>query len=539
MAIGTMDLELVLIRLLHESTGRSKSIEGGLSKALAVLCRLTDSRWGAVVVSVPGGRWIECAWGESEADRFLLPRNADLVSVAGPITLKEEHGKTKGGNGRCGGSGEALAFPIRIKKRPIGYGVLSGSPHAGSEGTIMRTLEAAGAIIGSFCDARSAGRSRRRPGCGPRREEEIDFLLRLNEFQQSEPDIDGLFRWLCREIAAFVPLTGIEMITLPGGLALRTAGLCHARDVQGNETAAWARSRCEAFLSLQGIGILHDEIRTKEFRLPALEAAVSRRPRGDASRWTWESPLRFGERTLGAIAVRLRTAPAARRRTEKVLAAVSGQIGNFLHGVDDRECIRAMALNDCLTGLFNYRAFQDLFEREFERVLRHGRNLALVMVDLDNFKQINDTFGHQTGDRVLRNAADIIRVNLRKTDYAFRYGGDEFVILMAETDAQRAGILADRIRLAFGREIRGVPPAEFSFSASIGIADCTVLTSNEREELLTRADGALYHAKNAGRNRIRIACRTASPETAGGNGDGISVMAAVPPSFLAPKQAAV
>jgi diguanylate cyclase (GGDEF)-like protein len=221
---------------------------------------------------------------------------------------------------------------------------------------------------------------------------------------------------------------------------------------------------------------------------------------------TVERSLFHAGRVVGVLAVHV---PAGNReddrRIDGLIASMSGQIGLFLHRSADLEKIRSLANHDTLTGLLNYLSFQEIFDREFERYRRHGRNMSLLLVDLDNFKRINDTLGHQVGDQVLREVSKILQANLRKTDYIFRYGGDEFVILMAETEAERAAVLAQRLREAVKREVRGVTSGEIPVSTSIGIADCSSLTSMEREELLLRADGALYQAKNAGRDRIQVA----------------------------------
>ena len=126
------------------------------------------------------------------------------------------------------------------------------------------------------------------------------------------------------------------------------------------------------------------------------------------------------------------------------------------------------------------------------------------MIDIDHFKRINDAFGHQIGDHVLREVAEILRQSLRKTDYAFRYGGDEFVVLMPEADPGRADMLAERMRDGVAGGGESTLP-EFRLTLSIGIADCTVLSQAQREELLKRADGALYQAKNSGRDQVCIA----------------------------------
>jgi diguanylate cyclase (GGDEF)-like protein len=131
--------------------------------------------------------------------------------------------------------------------------------------------------------------------------------------------------------------------------------------------------------------------------------------------------------------------------------------------------------------------------------------MSLLFLDIDHFKRINDDYGHQVGDRVLREVAKVLTANLRKIDYVFRYGGDEFVVLMTETDSERASMLAERILAAVKRDVAKISPSRLPVSVSIGVADCSALSQAEREELLFRADSALYEAKNAGRDQVRVA----------------------------------
>lgn len=496
-AIPRSGSALAFARRLLDAMARSASLEGGLAGALAVLCRFTVAPWGALVVPVSGGVWIECTRGEPGKGPLDLPRDTALVRRARRIALPGE--RSRAGGAAAEPRDDMLAFPLRSGKRPAGYGVLAAvSPDRAG----LRMIDVAGSLIGSFCASR-AGRPAPAPHAARRSDAEVDFLMRLNAFQQSAAGVGALFGWICDELPSLLPIEAIEMATLAGEPGLWLAGSHAAIAAQGSDPGSRVRAGARAMLARAGCGEAAAHLGCRTFRLPAPPQA--RGARANFVRWTWESPLRFGERTLGVIAIRLRGVPAMRVRAERVLAAVSGLIGCFVHGLDEREKIRSMAMHDCLTGLFNYRAFVDLFRREFERYLRHGRTLSLVMLDLDNFKEVNDTFGHQAGDRLLQTAADIIRKSLRKTDFAFRYGGDEFAILMAETDARRAAVLADRLRQAFAREIRALHPAVGPLTASIGIADCSVLASHTAEELLARSDTALYEAKNAGRNRIRIA----------------------------------
>jgi diguanylate cyclase (GGDEF)-like protein len=213
--------------------------------------------------------------------------------------------------------------------------------------------------------------------------------------------------------------------------------------------------------------------------------------------------LSFGATRLGVLAVTLPHSPT--EAGERLLRSVAAQLSLFLHNTMEREKVQEMATHDGLTGLYNFRSFREIFGREFERFLRYNRNLALMMIDLDNFKGVNDTFGHQVGDKVLHLVAGIIQSSLRKTDYGFRYGGDEFVVLLPDRDAFQAEILARRIHAAVKKQACGVPSLRFPLSVSIGIADCSAIVSREGEELLKRTDGALYKAKEGGRDRIEVA----------------------------------
>jgi len=166
-----------------------------------------------------------------------------------------------------------------------------------------------------------------------------------------------------------------------------------------------------------------------------------------------------------------------------------------------------MAVTDGLTMLFNRRYFQDSLSREFKRLARHRALplLALAMVDIDDFKQLNDTHGHQAGDLVLKNLAKILKTCIRVTDVVARYGGEEFVVIIPETDAEGASVVAERIR-------QGVEAATFLYrdatlkvTVSVGLASFPLPDVNTEEDLIKAADVALYKAKAEGKNRVVLA----------------------------------
>ena len=163
------------------------------------------------------------------------------------------------------------------------------------------------------------------------------------------------------------------------------------------------------------------------------------------------------------------------------------------------ERIRLLATRDTLTGLLNRRAAQEELARAVGQAAHHGRPLVVVLADLDHFKQINDSYGHQAGDRVLQAFARAAEHELRSTDRVARWGGEEFLFVLPDTDEEQARICMDRLRAAYAAlDIAGVPSTH-NLSFSAGVALCARL--DDIEAAVDRADRAMYSAKLAGRNR--------------------------------------
>jgi diguanylate cyclase (GGDEF)-like protein len=158
---------------------------------------------------------------------------------------------------------------------------------------------------------------------------------------------------------------------------------------------------------------------------------------------------------------------------------------------------------DVLTGLYNRRYFEQVMNKELERSLRFGPPLALLMIDVDNFKKFNDTFGHPMGDRILATIGNTLTKTLRSIDYAFRYGGEEFVILLTDTNIASARKAAERVRQRVMAETRRLMRADDTapITVSTGIAICP-RDAETAGELISLADGLLYQAKGLGKNRI-------------------------------------
>ena len=166
------------------------------------------------------------------------------------------------------------------------------------------------------------------------------------------------------------------------------------------------------------------------------------------------------------------------------------------------ENYRELANHDELTGLYNRRKFIEEAERELQKAARYDRNIAVLILEIDNFKVINDTFGHHAGDAVIKDIAAVMRENFREVDLFARYGGEEFIALLPESKLADAAALAERVRVSINQRIVHVGGDKMVYSASFGIAQAR--PEEQLTHLIARADTALYAAKNAGKNRVEL-----------------------------------
>lgn len=219
-------------------------------------------------------------------------------------------------------------------------------------------------------------------------------------------------------------------------------------------------------------------------------------------------PVSLEGRSLGVLAatVRLvgeaesqaRLADGARLFLEDIAPQVASVVNTTI--------LREQALTDPLTKLGNRAQFDRKLQQEVALAQRRGRNLSLVMIDLDHFKRVNDTYGHQTGDEVLSTVGAILRENLRTYDTAYRYGGEELALILPETAERNARVLVERVRKYVKRHpFRSPRGKTFYVTLSAGIAEFDRRRMRTPEELIARADAALYQAKSAGRDRVALA----------------------------------
>lgn len=169
-----------------------------------------------------------------------------------------------------------------------------------------------------------------------------------------------------------------------------------------------------------------------------------------------------------------------------------------------QKALEEVAFHDSLTGLYNRRRWLAVLEDELKRMSRYGHESSIILLDVDHFKAINDQYGHPAGDKVLEEIAEILKSQLRATDKAARWGGEEFILLLTQTSVQNAGIAAEKIRALIEKRVVESQNHRFTVTASFGVA---ALRSRELsfEETYNKVDQALYLAKQKGRNRVECA----------------------------------
>jgi diguanylate cyclase (GGDEF)-like protein len=167
------------------------------------------------------------------------------------------------------------------------------------------------------------------------------------------------------------------------------------------------------------------------------------------------------------------------------------------------DLIKKLSETDHLTGLYNRHTFDDYFELKFSQTVKQSENLSIVMLDIDNFKKINDSYGHQVGDECLKTLAEFLRkTNLRKDDFIARYGGKEVVIVLTNTDIKDAKEISQRICDGLSQIKLNDEQGNIVLTASLGVAELIYNHASDTTQLLKLADDALYQAKGPGKNQV-------------------------------------
>lgn len=221
-------------------------------------------------------------------------------------------------------------------------------------------------------------------------------------------------------------------------------------------------------------------------------------------------PIQYSEKAIGALY--LRTSRKEKKFSEKELkvcqiissmAAVALNNARLFNIIkEEKDLLEKMAVTDDMTRLYNHRFFIKRLKEEFKRAERYGTPLSCTMIDIDNFKNINDTYGHQTGDIILQDVAKVIKKCVRETDVVARYGGEEFAVILPHTGGEDAFNLANRMRNAVKNFRSDILGADVSITVSIGVSTYPHPEVRSMDNLVSRADAGLYQAKGSGKDKV-------------------------------------
>ncbi len=328
------------------------------------------------------------------------------------------------------------------------------------------------------------------------RVEELSTLNRMARLLSGSLERQTLLRHIATEVHRLVG-DAAEF-----SIALRNEGgseLVHESfDAEGTPRSRWRTSVGEGLVDwviAHGESLLLGDLRHRD-----RDALTQSRERPSSMRSWLGVPLRTYGTVIGALVVRSERRRALSEEHVRVLSTMADQAAVALENARLYE----LATEDGLTGLFVRRYFEHRLLEEWRRVERYGGQFVVGMMDLDDFKALNDTHGHQAGDKMLQAAARVLRENMRGPDVAARHGGEEFAFLLPRTSLPEASTVAERIRIGIARMADQLFPQGPRVTASIGLAACPDAQIASIEALVAHCDNALYVAKHQGKNRVAV-----------------------------------
>ena len=335
------------------------------------------------------------------------------------------------------------------------------------------------------------------------RAERIAAINRLTWVISSSLDIGIVYQAFAEEVKQLIPYDRMGVVVPDNsGKGLRIFQLAADRPTAGGPGSVWSNSEGTGIEWVMSKRQPHIQRDLAEKRLFAEDEFLL----NEGIRSSVRLPLIARGKVIGVLFLDSSTPHSYSERELELLVPLGEQLAIAIENTRLFQEINRLAITDELTGLFNYRHFYHHLEQEFRRAQRYHRPLSLIMLDIDGFKRYNDDNGHLAGDQALRMIAGRLRSNTRGVDILARYGGDEFSIILPETDLSQAGVQAERVRAAMERDAPGAQDRMDgkSVTASLGVA-CLGQEVRQVEDLVRAADQALYRSKAAGGNQVSIA----------------------------------
>lgn len=385
-----------------------------------------------------------------------------------------------------------MGLPLMVGTQKFGAALIAfNQPHAFTRDEIEICEQAAGLMSLAF--ARLAALED-----AERRAKEAEILRQAGAAVASTLNLEETIQRILEQLHNVIPYDSASVSLLQGEslVIVGGVGFTDLQTVKGISFNLDERSPSTAVIHTCKPVILADA--------PQEYEAFHHAPHNHIHGWLGV-PLVAQDKVIGMIAIDSTQPEAFNEAHARLATAIANQVSIALVNARLFEDTQTLAITDALTSIFNRRHFFSLAQREYERARRSQKPISIIMLDIDHFKRINDTYGHLSGDRVLQGVAEICRASIRSVDILARYGGEEFVMMLPETDVQLAYNVAERIRLAVALTPLVSTHGDLHITVSLGVYTCVPGNSEESEIELTRmvehADQALYQSKQAGRNR--------------------------------------
>jgi diguanylate cyclase (GGDEF)-like protein len=404
--------------------------------------------------------------------------------------------------------GTLLAMPVRMGEVVSGILVADSIEIQSLTGREPGILEAFAEMVADHV------RRTRASAAGEDLGQEFKAVYAVSRNLATLTDPERVRRILLRSARDVVSLEGAAVVTTDDPPTRYVVHEAHgwAKDFEGREVSLAEKTWTAWVLRSAEEPYLLDSVAGHETRMPIL--VLDEGAAGAES--LLAVPLKARNRTLGGLILTGRRG-AFDATAHRVLGILANQAAAALSNIQLLERIKELAVRDGLTGLYNRRAFSEQLIQSLAREERQQGRLALLLLDIDHFKKLNDTFGHPAGDAALRNTAETLQHHLRKADQAARYGGEEFAVILPGADEAGALQMAERVRQAIQKGQVIFEGARLAVTASFGVAVWPT-DARQADTLLSAADRALYAAKQGGRNRVVAASAVAALRQEEGHG---------------------